>query len=172
MSCALVSPVADTNLIPIKAFLESPEFPAAVRVVDQKLNVTTATLMKIPFNLEYWQKVAIQKYPNGLPEPESDDPTQWLFHGRPEHSSAPLQVAVARLLGYRWPAELDSEMRLSQRARELVDHCSELDELVDDDGVVCIPSVRGRRFRIGPFASFAARDRSESRRESRDLATR
>ena len=44
--------------------------------------------------------------PNGLPEPESDDPTQWLFHGRPEASTAPLQVAVARLLGYRWPAEL------------------------------------------------------------------
>ena len=42
-----------------------------------------------------------------MPEPESDDPTQWLIHGRPESSTAPLQVAVARLLGYRWPAELE-----------------------------------------------------------------
>lgn len=28
-----------------------------------------------------------------------------------------LQVAVARLLGYRWPAELDTEMELSDEQR-------------------------------------------------------
>jgi hypothetical protein len=99
--------------------------------------------LKVPFDLKHWQTVAAKEYPNGLPEPESDDPTQWLFCGRPEHSTAPLQVAVARLLGYRWPAELDSEMRLSQRTREHVARCSELDDFVDDDGIVCIPSVRG-----------------------------
>ena len=51
----------------------------------------------------------MEKYPDGLPEPESDDPTQWLFHGRPEPSTSPFQVAVARLLGYRWPAELEGK---------------------------------------------------------------
>ena len=40
-------------------------------------------------------------------------------------------------------SELDGEMRLSDRARELVARCSELDEFIDDDGIVCIPSVRG-----------------------------
>ncbi len=35
-------------------------------------------------------------YPDGLPEPWSDDPTQWLFEGRPEVSTSPLQVAVGR----------------------------------------------------------------------------
>ena len=34
-------------------------------------------------------------------------------------------------------------MRLSQRARDLVARCSELDKFADDDGIVCIPSVRG-----------------------------
>jgi hypothetical protein len=47
------------------------------------------------------------------------------------------------MLGYRWPAELDSEMKLSKRALDLVARCRELDEFVDDDGIVCIPSVRG-----------------------------
>ena len=56
---------------------------------------------------------------------------------------APLQVAVARLLGYRWPAELDDKMRLSKRARALVNRCDELAKFADDDGLVCIPSVRG-----------------------------
>lgn len=34
-------------------------------------------------------------------------------------------------------------MRLSQRARDLVARCSELDKFADDDRIVCIPSVRG-----------------------------
>ena len=54
---------------------------------------------------------------------------------------APLHVAVARLLGYRWPAELDEEMRLSDRARALVKRCDELLPFADVDGIVCIPAV-------------------------------
>ena len=65
--------------------------------------MTNATLVKVPFDLERWQQVAAEEYPNGLPEPHSDDPTQWLFKGHPKGSTDPLQVAVARLLGYRWP---------------------------------------------------------------------
>ncbi|MFN9108951.1 MAG: SAM-dependent DNA methyltransferase, partial [Bacteroidota bacterium] len=142
-SAATVVPHRHEDLPAIWCFCTSEGYRDLVSQVDAKLNVTNASLAKVPFDLKHWQKVAAEKYPSGLPDPESNDPTQWLFHGRPEHSNAPLQVAVARLLGYRWPAELDSEMRLSQRSRELVDRCSELDELVDDDGVVCIPSVRG-----------------------------
>ncbi len=54
----------------------------------------------------------------------------------------PLQVAVARLLGYRWPAELDAEMELSDDTRALVRRCDELLELADADGIVCLPAVR------------------------------
>lgn len=144
------------------------------------MKVTNNSLVKVPFDLAHWQKVAAEKYPDGLPEPESDDPTQWLFHGWPvvnlpaagkealqplgerEAAIATLQVAVARLLGYRWPAETEGEgrkaegerrkeeggseeggMRLSKRARELVKRCEELLPFADEDGIVCIPSVRG-----------------------------
>ncbi len=140
---AVIVPKDESTLPAIWAFCISEDFFNEVRKLDQKLSVTNLTLLKVPFNLEYWQTIASEKYPNGLPEPESDDPTQWLFHGRPEQSTAPLQVATARLLGYRWPAELDSEMRLSQRASQLIARCSELDRFIDDDGIVCIPSVRG-----------------------------
>jgi len=92
-------------LLPVVTYTESDEFRSEVRRLDQKLSVTNATFGKVPFDLASWQEVAAKKHPLGLPEPESDDPTQWLFHGRPEESTAPLQVAVARLLGYRWPAE-------------------------------------------------------------------
>ena len=100
-----------------------------------------ATLLKVRFDLAYWQAIA-EEQQNGLPEPESDDPTQWLFHGRPERSTAPLQVAAARLLGYQWPPELDPTMRLSTQAKELVHRCDELLRFADDDGIVCIPGVR------------------------------
>jgi hypothetical protein len=75
-----------------------------------------------------WSKLAGERFPDGLPEPWSDDPTQWLFEGRPEVSTAPLQVAVARLVGYRWPEQAESD---------------DLDGFADLDGIVCLPSVAG-----------------------------
>jgi hypothetical protein len=131
------------NVNAVSAFCLSDEFADTVRSSNQALSVDNGYLSKVPFDLKRWQEIASEVFPKGLPEPESDDPTQWLFHGRPEHSTAQLQVAVARLLGYRWPAEIDNEMRISHRARDLTARCRELDEFVDDDGIVCIPSVRG-----------------------------
>jgi hypothetical protein len=142
-SVAVLVPHDGQYLPAIAAFTESAQFLEQVRKLDQKVMVTNATLVKVPFDPAHWKKIAAEKYPNGLSEPESDDPTQWLFHGRPEESTAPLQVAVVRLLGYRWPAELDDKMRLSKRARALVKRCDELAEFADNDGIVCIPSVRG-----------------------------
>jgi len=139
---AVVSPFDEKTLPAIWAFCTSPDFIAAVRELEPKMNVTNATFAKLPFSLKEWAG-RMEKYADRLPEPESDDPTQWLFHGRPEESTAPLQVAVARLLGYRWPAELDDKMRLSKRARALVKRCNELTKSVADDGIVCISSVRG-----------------------------
>ena len=100
-------------------------------------------MLKVPFDLDYWTIIAEEKYPNGLPKPYSDDTTQWIFHGQPAQSDQPLQVAVARLLGYRWPAELDAEMELSNEARTWVYESETLLSLADDDGIVCIPPVRG-----------------------------
>ena len=56
-----------------------------------------------------------------------------------------LQVAVARLLDYRWPAERDADMRLDEAARAWVERCKELDEFADGDGIVALRPVRGER---------------------------
>ena len=142
-SVAVIIPKDPEHLLPVYCFCSSPKYLQDVRKINQKTQVADSTLVKVPFDLAHWQKVAAEKYPNGLPEPESDDPTQWLFHGKPEESTTPLHVAIARLLGYRWPAELDDEMRLSKRAQDLIRRCDELLRFVDDDGIVCIQSVRG-----------------------------
>ena len=160
-NAATVIPHNPAHLPAIWCFCSSPEYNEAVRRIDQKLNVTNATLVKVPFDLDHWTKVAAEQYPNGLPKPYTDDPTQWIFHGHPCGSvvwdekqkwtahgglrtdDSVLQVAVARLLGYRWPAELDADMELADEQREWVNRCEALLPYADDDGIVCIPAVRG-----------------------------
>ena len=152
----------DEESIPaILCFCASGEHCSLLRRIDQKLNVTAGTLVKVPFDLDHWKKIAAEQYPNGLPEPYSDDPTQWIFHGDPCRSvvwndkakrtdngpprvdAAVLQVAVARLLGHRWPAELDHDMRLAPEQRDVATDCRAFDEFADPDGIVCLSAARG-----------------------------
>ena len=138
----------DESLLPaLWAFCSSPDFNVEVRKINQKVAVANATLIQVPFDLQRWRRVAAETHPNGLPEPQSNDPTQWLFHGHPANAepATVLQVAVGRLLGYRWPSELDNEMRLAGEAREWITRCNELQEFADEDGVVCLSATRGER---------------------------
>ena len=158
---ATISPIEKNELSALFAYCMSKEYSAAVREIDQKLNVTPATLIKVPFDQERWAKIALRQYPNGLPGPFSNDPAQWIFHGHPcgsvvwddeqkwtvngplRSDDSVLHVAVARLLGYRWPAELDADMELADEQREWVQRCGELLPFADEDGIVCIPPIRG-----------------------------
>jgi hypothetical protein len=158
---AILLPKLKENLLPIWAFCSSNQYNEDVRKFSQKLNVTNASLVKVPFDLSHWKKIAEEKYPNGLPKPYSNDPTQWIFHGHPCGSviwnetskgtaqgllrtdNTVLHIAIARLLGYRWPAELDPGMELADEQRAWVKRCETLLPFADDDGIVCIPSVRG-----------------------------
>jgi hypothetical protein len=154
---AVIYPKDQSLVLPIWMYRQSDEYHDQVRRIDQKLNITNATLVKVPFNLEYWSKVAAERYPNGLPKPYTDDPTRWIFHGHPRPAEWPLQVAVARLLGYHWPAENDPEMELSAEARAWIARAASLSTptpdtrhptplttpLIDKDGIVCLPSIRG-----------------------------
>lgn len=140
---AVIVPEKSEFVAAIWAFCESGEFGLAVRKINQALKVTPSTLVKVAFDRAYWQKVAAEKYPKGLPKPYSDDSTQWLFHGHPLKADNPLQVSVARLLGYRWPAESDTKMELADEAKELITAVKAFKSLTDDDGILCIPSVNG-----------------------------
>jgi N-6 DNA Methylase len=122
-------PKSEAFLPAICAFAEAGEFERQIRVANQKVSIDNGYVTKVPFDLAHWQGVASIKYPNGLPEPYSDDPTQWLFKGDIATSTDPLQVAVARLLVYRWPDHLEPD--------------DAIDELADNDGILCLPGVRG-----------------------------
>ncbi len=117
-------------------YCSSIEFSRAVRLIDQALKVTNATLGKVPFDFARWQRVASAAGP--LPEPHSNDPTQWLFGGHPAGATEPLQVAVARLLGYRWPGQVEGDRLRVEGAGG-----DGLDGFADADGIVCLPAVAG-----------------------------
>jgi hypothetical protein len=140
-----VVPKKKEYLDAIWAFCSSEEYNKSVRVIDQALAASNAAMAQVPFDLEKWQKVAKEKYPNGLPKPYSNDPTQWLFHGHPIKTENPLQVALARVLCYRWPAESDTEMELADEAKALIEAVKAFDHLSDEDGIFCIPSVNAEQ---------------------------
>ncbi|QMV38410.1 N-6 DNA methylase [Vibrio vulnificus] len=162
-SVGVIHPKSELDLMSIFAYCESDEYVNEVRKIDKKKNVTNATLVKVPFDIDKWKAVAQEKYPNGLPSPYSDDPTQWVFHGHPcasviwdeeskttavanlRQDDTVLQVAIARLLGYQWPAELDPEMELAPEMREVMKKNADFAGFIDDDGIVCIPAVRGEK---------------------------
>lgn len=144
-ACALV-PNDAAHLAALWCFCSSGSLAHEVRKLDRSLKVTPKSLIKIPFDIEYWKDAALRTFPDGLPEPWSSDPTQWLFHGHPGSSDAgtALHVALARLLGYQWPAETDHALRLSDQARAWVAKSAEL-PAGDNDGLVGVPPVAGEK---------------------------
>jgi hypothetical protein len=133
---SVIIPLDPKLLLPLWCFCSSADFNNAVRAIDQALKVTNASLTKVPFDLAHWQQVAAEKYPDGLPKPFSSDPTQWLFNGHPAGADQPLQVAVARLLGYQWPRQTGSSFPDCPALGP-----DGLETFADDDGIVCLPAV-------------------------------
>ncbi|MBW2149930.1 MAG: SAM-dependent DNA methyltransferase, partial [Deltaproteobacteria bacterium] len=163
-SCFAITPNNDEDVLPIVTYALSGTLKSDLKKIDPTWNLKSPkTLLQLKLNLDSWRATGEQEYPNGLPKPFSNDPTQWVFHGHPCGSviwdeekkwtahgllrtySTVLQVAVARLLGYRWPAELDADMGLADEQREWVKRCKELLPFAYGDGIVCIPPVRGEQ---------------------------
>lgn len=137
------SPVipGDESLIPaLWCFLSSDDYQKAVRSIDKKLAVTNGSLVKVEFDAAKWSDIATTRFPEGIPEPNSDDPTQWLFNGQAKGSEAPLQVALAHLVGYRWPRQAGSSFLgcPATGADELAKHA-------DRDGIVTLSPVKGEQ---------------------------
>lgn len=157
----VIVPNNSNDLLPIVEFGMSGLYSQEVRKFDTSLKPTNSAFEKALFDIEHWRKLSKENYNQGLPKPYSDDPTQWIFHGHPCSSviwdeeskwtkegpvrfdDTVLQVAVARMLGYQWPTELDEQMELADEQRQLVKQAAKLNSFVDEDGIVCLPAVHG-----------------------------
>jgi hypothetical protein len=152
---AVIMPKEPFDIAAMWCYCSSEQYSNDVRELDQKLNVTNATLVKVNFDIAYWREIAAERYPNGLPEPSSDDPTQWLFHGHPlrTDTGTALHVALARMAGYRWPAESDPDMLLSADARIWIVEAAAL-SVADNGGLLSLEAVAGEQPLAGRLRAF------------------
>jgi hypothetical protein len=124
-STVVVRPFDPSILPAIWRYCESGEHKQAVLAFERRIGIATSAIVDVPFDVDRWRDAAEEEGP--LQEPWSADPTQWLFQGRPDVSTSPLQVAVARLLGYRWPDQQSDD----------------LDQFVDADGIAALQALPG-----------------------------
>ncbi|AKH16746.1 N-6 DNA methylase [Deinococcus soli (ex Cha et al. 2016)] len=124
---AALIPSNESDLAAFWLFAESGGLASSIRDVNQKGNVDNGYILKASIDIEYWRQQAQEKLPQGLLEIRSEDPTQWMFKGTIDDTSEPLQVAMARLLGYAWPEQVKDDV------------------VPDADGIVCLPPVAGEK---------------------------
>jgi len=148
----VILPRDPSNLPAIYHFMRSKEYKAEVRKRNPKIAIDTLAMIRVPFHLNDWQDMAERA--GLLPPPYSDDPTQWLFKDPPSHATAPLQVAVARLLGYRWPNQEGDDLQ----------------ELTDDDGIVALPAMSGEQAASERLRALLARAYGDAWSHSKEEA--
>jgi hypothetical protein len=137
-----VAPVLPRNpahLPAIWAFCRSGQFAKEMEKIDPKFAVANSSITKVPFDLSFWQAAAEEYENECLSNPETNDPSQWIFTGNPSHANRPLQVAVARLVGYKWP----------RQAGAAFEGCAPiegngLDDAVEQSGIVTLSALAGR----------------------------
>ncbi|PKO87721.1 MAG: SAM-dependent methyltransferase [Betaproteobacteria bacterium HGW-Betaproteobacteria-10] len=134
----VIVPNDPSDLAAMWCFIDSGEFLLEARKLDQKVAIARQAIAKVPFDADRWREEAARRFPDSLPEPEANDPTQWLCSGSITSSTRPLQVALARLLGYRWPRQVG--MGLPDAPALQSDN---LLTFADADGIVCLTALKG-----------------------------
>lgn len=137
---SILEPFDPSDLPALWAFCSSREYAAEVRKIDTALRVTNRAMSQVPFDSEHWQSIAAERYPEGVPKPSVVDPTQWLFAGQPRVAEVPLQIAVARLIGYRWPRQSGSGFPDCPALG-----LDGLEKHADLDGIVALNPVKGEQ---------------------------
>ena len=134
------------NAAAVWEFCSSPEYERLVRKIEPSMKANNAVLVKVPFEIDRWNEAASQKMAVDVEAQFSTDPTQWVFHGHPARASpgSPLHVALARLVGYRWPAEFSRDVELSDESRWWVAKLAELPPC-DNDGLLGVPAAAGEK---------------------------
>ncbi|WP_164817972.1 DNA methyltransferase [Sinorhizobium meliloti] len=145
-NCCAIVPIDEADLPALWMYCSSDEFRRNVRKNNKNIKIEVGTILSSEFDIEKWRSVAAEQLNSRLPEAYSGDPIQWIFHGHPADADkgTVLHVALARLSGYRWPAESDPDMRLSEESRNWIVKASTL-PLVDNDSLLGVPSVAGEK---------------------------
>ncbi|WP_416193543.1 Eco57I restriction-modification methylase domain-containing protein [Nitrobacter sp. TKz-YC01] len=151
---AVVFPIKEADLDAIWNFCVSGELEGQIRILDKKMSVTAGTFTKVAF--DYHSASALTNTPS-IRTRFSHDPRQWLFHGHPARAEkgTALHVFLARIAGYRWPAEYDPSIRLSDDGQKLLSRLKELPD-GDNDGLIGVPPVAGEKPLVDRLRAYLA----------------
>ncbi len=116
------------------AYCLSGEFAANIKKLDKKMSVTAGTFVKVPYDQSAWTG---KKTPQVPPSVENGA-EQWIFDGHPKGSDCPLQIGLARLLGYHWPRQTGSSFMDCPAVGP-----DGLEQHADVDGIVCLTATKG-----------------------------
>lgn len=155
-NCVAVIPKKTGDVAALRRFMSSEDFHDQLQsVIGGNRKVEVGNILSLVTDLAAWRQSAEEDYSDGLPEPYSDDPTQWVFHGHPAQAEVGtgLHVALARLCGYRWPAESDAEMRLSAEAHDWIARAAILPS-GDADGLLPLVACGGEAPLAGRLRGF------------------
>ena len=144
-SSVAIIPHNPAHIGAILNYCQSEGFTDRIRELDKKTGVATSVFEDVQFDLASWSDPA-KSLNDVLPEPHSGDPTQRAFSGHPAQAETgtQLHVALARLAGFRWPAESDPAMRLSAEARSWLEKSAALPP-GDSDGLLSLEAVAGEQ---------------------------
>lgn len=144
-NCVSIVPHDEADLAAIYLYCSSSNYRKAVLNLNQKLVKPTGVMDKTPIEIEYWRKLAVSTFSDDLPQPHSLDPSQWYFSGHVVSGERSLQVGLARLLGYRWPMEIESNVKMDEGQRKLSNQCEAFSSYADADGIVGLSALSGER---------------------------
>jgi len=146
MNCCALVPKDPSKLHQLWSFCRSGKFGKLVREIDKSLKLTPKTLLKIHWNPDEWKNTDSSQDDAPIPKIYSSDPTQWIFNGHPGDCEKDLilQVALARIAGYSWPAETDSRIQQGIPEKSLTNSNSNLHSHNDPDGIICLHPTRGK----------------------------
>jgi hypothetical protein len=133
-----IVPRNENDLDVVRAFAFSGQLETLVRQIDGATILSNDTFLDVPFSPGDWNEKGEADSDGGR---DGARPTQWLFEGRPEVATEPLQVGVGRLVGYQWPEQPADDG---------------LDSHKDVDGIVCLPAVGGEAPAVDRLRSLLA----------------
>lgn len=145
-NCVALVPKTKEHLATILSFAQSDDFRAQLKKLADKLILPTGVFLQTKLNPGSWSQTASIQFSSGLPEPASLSPKNWLFLGHPADCDAwaAIHIALARLCGFRWPAEIDPSLRLSHESQTWVEKSKALPS-GDNDGLLGVPAVAGEK---------------------------
>ena len=77
-NCCAIIPRNKTDIGALWAFCSSDAFAEAVRAINTKWKVEVGTFLAAQFDRNAWIESADEAFLEGLPEPYTSDPTQWI----------------------------------------------------------------------------------------------